>query len=97
MGNRILSYITNNTRNATSMIYASKAKLGSQPAPRVASFSSKGPDALTPEILKVIDYLTFDNFKRYYKCIFAAVLAALNYYVGIFLIELSVLIIFLLD
>ncbi|XP_071706065.1 subtilisin-like serine-protease S [Rutidosis leptorrhynchoides] len=51
MGNRILSYI-NNTRNATSRIFSSNAKLGSQPAPRVASFSSKGPNALTPEILK---------------------------------------------
>nr|XP_043631440.1 subtilisin-like serine-protease S [Erigeron canadensis] len=51
MGNRILSYI-NNTRNPTSRIFASTAKLGSQPAPRIASFSSKGPNALTPEILK---------------------------------------------
>ncbi|KAK9062148.1 hypothetical protein SSX86_019334 [Deinandra increscens subsp. villosa] len=52
MGNRILSYIRNNMRNGTSRIFASNAKLGSQPAPRVASFSSKGPNALTPEILK---------------------------------------------
>ncbi|XP_076941016.1 subtilisin-like serine-protease S [Bidens hawaiensis] len=52
MGNRILSYITSNARNATLRIFASNAKLGSQPAPRVASFSSKGPNALTPEILK---------------------------------------------
>lgn len=51
MGNRILSYIKN-TRNATSRIFASNARLGSQPAPRVASFSSKGPNALTPDILK---------------------------------------------
>lgn len=51
MGNRILSYI-NSTRKATTRIFASKAKIGSQPAPRVASFSSKGPNALTPEILK---------------------------------------------
>lgn len=51
MGNRILSYI-NNTRKPTSRIFASNAKLGSHPAPRVASFSSKGPNALTPEILK---------------------------------------------
>ncbi|KAJ9541012.1 hypothetical protein OSB04_027518 [Centaurea solstitialis] len=51
MGNRILSYI-NNTRNATARILASNARIGSHPAPRVASFSSKGPNALTPEILK---------------------------------------------
>lgn len=51
MGNRILSYI-NNTRAATSRIFAANARIGFQPAPRVASFSSKGPNALTPEILK---------------------------------------------
>lgn len=36
-----------------SMIFPAKTILGSQPAPRVAAFSSKGPNALTPEILKV--------------------------------------------
>lgn len=51
MGNRILSYI-NNTRAPTSRIFAANARIGLQPAPRVASFSSKGPNALTPEILK---------------------------------------------
>ncbi|XP_071728035.1 subtilisin-like serine-protease S [Rutidosis leptorrhynchoides] len=51
IGRRILSYI-NNTRNPTSQIYSSEVVLGSQPAPRVTSFSSKGPNGLTPEILK---------------------------------------------
>ncbi|KAL4577815.1 hypothetical protein LXL04_013929 [Taraxacum kok-saghyz] len=51
MGNRILSYIKS-TRKATTRIFAANAKIGSQPAPRIASFSSKGPNALTPEILK---------------------------------------------
>ncbi|KVH92136.1 Peptidase S8/S53 domain-containing protein [Cynara cardunculus var. scolymus] len=51
VGNRILSYI-NNTRRPTSQIFSSEAVLGSQPAPRVSSFSSKGPNGLTPEILK---------------------------------------------
>ncbi|CAI9299037.1 unnamed protein product [Lactuca saligna] len=51
VGNRILSYI-NKTRKPTSRIYSSEAVLGSQAAPRVASFSSKGPNGLTPEILK---------------------------------------------
>ncbi|KAL8233874.1 hypothetical protein R6Q59_019974 [Mikania micrantha] len=51
LGKRILSYV-NNTRNPTSQIYASEAVIGSQSAPRVASFSSKGPNGLNPEILK---------------------------------------------
>lgn len=39
--------------NPTSKILRAKTVLGSQPAPRVAAFSSKGPNSLTPEILKV--------------------------------------------
>ncbi|XP_021907962.1 subtilisin-like protease SBT3.5 isoform X2 [Carica papaya] len=50
-GNEILSYI-NNTRKPTAMIFPAKTVLGSQPAPRIAAFSSKGPNSLTPEILK---------------------------------------------
>ncbi|XP_014521221.1 subtilisin-like protease SBT5.3 [Vigna radiata var. radiata] len=50
-GERILSYI-NNTRMPMSRISRAKTVLGVQPAPRVAAFSSKGPNALTPEILK---------------------------------------------
>ncbi|KAF6174233.1 hypothetical protein GIB67_033765, partial [Kingdonia uniflora] len=51
VGDRILSYI-NHTRNPTAQILPAKTVLGSQPAPRVAAFSSKGPNSLTPEILK---------------------------------------------
>eukprot|EP00262_Sarcandra_glabra_P014091 TRINITY_DN4039_c0_g1_i7.p1 TRINITY_DN4039_c0_g1~~TRINITY_DN4039_c0_g1_i7.p1 ORF type:complete len:393 (+),score=32.54 TRINITY_DN4039_c0_g1_i7:57-1235(+) len=51
IGDRILSYI-NHTRKPRSLISPVKTVLGSQPAPRVASFSSKGPNTLTPEILK---------------------------------------------
>ncbi|KAF2312537.1 hypothetical protein GH714_035000 [Hevea brasiliensis] len=51
MGNKILSYI-NGTRKAIAKISRAKTVWGSQPAPRVATFSSKGPNALTPEILK---------------------------------------------
>ncbi|KHN41792.1 Subtilisin-like protease [Glycine soja] len=50
-GERILSYI-NSTRMPMSRISKAKTVLGVQPAPRVAAFSSKGPNALTPEILK---------------------------------------------
>ncbi|CAI9758088.1 unnamed protein product [Fraxinus pennsylvanica] len=51
IGHRILNYI-NNTSNPTSRILSSRTILGSQAAPRVAPFSSKGPNVLTPEILK---------------------------------------------
>ncbi|KAF5188703.1 Subtilisin-like protease SBT1.6 [Thalictrum thalictroides] len=51
IGERILSYI-NHTRIPTAHISTAKTVIGSQPAPRVASFSSKGPNALTPAILK---------------------------------------------
>lgn len=37
-----------------SRILGAKTVVGVQPAPLAAAFSSKGPNALTPEILKVI-------------------------------------------
>ncbi|KAL7192785.1 hypothetical protein ACSBR2_024578 [Camellia fascicularis] len=52
IGNKILSYI-NHTREPASRIFSAKTVLGSQSAPRVTAFSSKGPNGLTPEILKV--------------------------------------------
>ncbi|KAK1259308.1 hypothetical protein QJS04_geneDACA001439 [Acorus gramineus] len=51
IGDRILSYI-NHTRRLRALISPAKTVLGSQPAPRVTGFSSRGPNALTPEILK---------------------------------------------
>ncbi|XP_002528535.2 subtilisin-like serine-protease S isoform X1 [Ricinus communis] len=51
IGKKILSYIIN-TRKPVAKISRAKTILGSQPAPRIAAFSSKGPNALTPEILK---------------------------------------------
>ncbi|KAL1370691.1 hypothetical protein HN51_000921 [Arachis hypogaea] len=51
IGARILSYLRR-TRTPMSRIFKAKTVLGAQPAPRVASFSSKGPNALNPEILK---------------------------------------------
>ncbi|KAG5069582.1 hypothetical protein AAZX31_01G143200 [Glycine max] len=50
-GERILSYI-NRTRMPMTRISRAKTVLGVQPAPCVAAFSSKGPNTLTPEILK---------------------------------------------
>ncbi|KAE9596834.1 hypothetical protein Lal_00007832 [Lupinus albus] len=50
-GEVIQSYIKS-TSNPMSRIFGSKTVLGTQPAPRVAAFSSKGPNSLTPEILK---------------------------------------------
>ncbi|KAJ8545153.1 hypothetical protein K7X08_017736 [Anisodus acutangulus] len=51
IANKILAYI-NNTRLPTARILSAKTVLGAQPAPRVAAFSSRGPNSLTPEILK---------------------------------------------
>ncbi|KAL7223652.1 hypothetical protein ACSBR1_025161 [Camellia fascicularis] len=51
IGNKILSYI-NHTQEPASRIFSAKTVLGSQSAPRVTAFSSKGPNGLTPEILK---------------------------------------------
>ncbi|KAM3361504.1 subtilisin-like serine-protease S [Capsicum galapagoense] len=51
IGNKILAYI-NNTRFPTARILSAKTVLGAQPAPRVTAFSSRGPNSLTPEILK---------------------------------------------
>lgn len=51
IGRKILSYISC-TSKAISKIFPAKTVLGSEPAPRVAAFSSKGPNVLSPEILK---------------------------------------------
>ncbi|KAH7674023.1 Tripeptidyl-peptidase II protein [Dioscorea alata] len=48
---KILSFV-NHTRNPRSLILPTKAILGLKPAPRMAAFSSKGPNSLTPGILK---------------------------------------------
>lgn len=50
-GRKILSYI-NNTRKPMSRIFSAKTVWGDHPAPRIAAFSSKGPNYITPEILK---------------------------------------------
>ncbi|KAG1363283.1 putative Subtilisin-like protease SBT3.6 [Cocos nucifera] len=52
VGARILSYV-DQTRKPRSFILPAKTIIASRPpAPRVAAFSSKGPNYLTPEILK---------------------------------------------
>lgn len=65
-------------RKPVSRIFHAKTTLGSQPAPRVAAFSSKGPNALTPEILKV-KFLSRNSFRdagfcysmlHYFSCMF---------------------------
>ncbi|KAF9602857.1 hypothetical protein IFM89_031803 [Coptis chinensis] len=50
-GERILLY-ANHTRKPTAQIFPVKTATGSRPAPRITSFSSKGPNSLTPDILK---------------------------------------------
>lgn len=49
-------------RKPRAIIMPAKAVLGSRLAPRVAAFSSKGPNSLTAEILKVCS--TGDRFLR---------------------------------
>ncbi|URE28450.1 Peptidase inhibitor I9 [Musa troglodytarum] len=51
IGNKIFSYV-NHTRKPSALILPAEAVLGSRPAPRVAAFSSKGPNSLTAEVLK---------------------------------------------
>ncbi|XP_061997231.1 subtilisin-like serine-protease S [Rosa rugosa] len=51
IGKHLLSYI-NRTRQPMSRILPAKTTLGLKPAPHVTAFSAKGPNALTPEILK---------------------------------------------
>ncbi|KAI8029222.1 hypothetical protein LOK49_LG01G02448 [Camellia lanceoleosa] len=47
--------VLQHTRKAMARIFSAKTVLGSQPAPQIVAFSSKGPNALTPEILKLLD------------------------------------------
>ncbi|KAG5095209.1 hypothetical protein JHK84_050797 [Glycine max] len=46
---------------SVSRIFGAKIVLGAHPAPRVAAFSSKGPNALNPEILKIPQHGIFEN------------------------------------
>ncbi|KAI3680863.1 hypothetical protein L6452_35640 [Arctium lappa] len=48
---QILKYI-NSTRTSTAYIYPGRTVLQAKPAPSVAAFSSRGPSAISPEILK---------------------------------------------
>ncbi|XP_047330191.1 subtilisin-like protease SBT5.4 [Impatiens glandulifera] len=50
-GLSILKYI-NSTANPTAYISSAKTVIGTKPAPTMASFSSRGPNLVTPEILK---------------------------------------------
>ncbi|CAN0863810.1 Subtilisin-like protease SBT1.7 [Linum grandiflorum] len=64
-GDEIKRYLLSD-RNPTATILIQGTKLGVQPSPVVAAFSSRGPNTITPEILKpdliapgVNDYLSF--------------------------------------
>ncbi|KAH7405161.1 hypothetical protein KP509_15G059300 [Ceratopteris richardii] len=50
-GERIISYM-NSTRNPTAFITSPLTMLGVRPAPEVSSFSSRGPNTITPDVLK---------------------------------------------
>ncbi|KAL6195007.1 hypothetical protein ACLB2K_030629 [Fragaria x ananassa] len=51
-GTRILNYLSESPKKPVVQIEASKTVIGKAPAPRVAYFSSRGPNSLTPDILK---------------------------------------------
>nr|GMC62517.1 subtilisin-like protease SBT3.9 [Ipomoea batatas] len=51
VGNKILSYIRR-TRQPMSRILSAKTVIGTRAAPYMAAFSSKGPNSVTPEVLK---------------------------------------------
>lgn len=44
-----------NFRSAVAYITKATTQLGTKPAPFMAAFSSKGPNTITPEILKVLN------------------------------------------
>uniref|UniRef100_A0A803M0K5 Uncharacterized protein n=1 Tax=Chenopodium quinoa TaxID=63459 RepID=A0A803M0K5_CHEQI len=50
-GLALLNYI-NSTQKPTAYLTAPKQSFGVKPAPRIAEFSSRGPNPITPEILK---------------------------------------------
>ncbi|KAI5064978.1 hypothetical protein GOP47_0019673 [Adiantum capillus-veneris] len=50
-GQTILSYL-NSTRNPTALITPPKTVVGVRPAPAVSVFSSRGPNTITPDVLK---------------------------------------------
>lgn len=50
-GDAIKDYLLSN-QNATATIFFDGTKLGIEPSPVVAAFSSRGPNSITPEVLK---------------------------------------------
>ena len=52
-GRKILQYIRNSKENATASLVHAKTILGVQAAPVMAAFSSRGPNSIEPQILKV--------------------------------------------
>ncbi|KAJ4758286.1 Subtilisin-like protease sbt3.9 [Rhynchospora pubera] len=51
VGDKIMSYL-NTARRPKSIILPARTIMGSHAAPRVSAFSSRGPNSLTPDILK---------------------------------------------
>nr|XP_034893395.1 subtilisin-like protease SBT3.18 [Populus alba]TKR98193.1 subtilisin-like protease SBT3.5 isoform X2 [Populus alba] len=51
-GNKIQIYIAQSSQNPVVKILPSKTAIGKSPAPVVASFSSRGPSPISPDILK---------------------------------------------
>jgi len=57
-GQSLFSYIKS-TNSPVATITAGSTSLGVKPAPFMAHFSSRGPNAITPGILKVLCFISF--------------------------------------
>lgn len=65
---KISKYI-NSTKNPTAYIVRAVTKLYSKPAPYMAAFTSRGPNVISPDILKVISKYFFNyNFFCHNSC-----------------------------
>lgn len=60
--NKIIQYIKS-TKNPTAIINRGKTVYNSHPAPSMASFTSRGPNPIDPNILKVTKVGTLNLFK----------------------------------
>ncbi|KAJ0013219.1 hypothetical protein Pint_21275 [Pistacia integerrima] len=63
--NKIIQYIKS-TKNPTAIINRGKTVFNSQPAPSMTSFSSRGPNPIDPNLLKVTKVGTLNLFKLMY-------------------------------
>lgn len=70
----------NGERQTHHQISPAKTILGSRDAPRVAAFSSRGPNSLTPEILKVIGIEKRSYQSKVYWCVYKTLMHSVARY-----------------